>query len=265
MRIVTWNVNSARARLPRLLAFLDRHQPDLVCLQEIKCLDQAFPHEEFAQAGYLATTHGQKTYNGVAFLSKANQDPPSHVMRGFEGDPIPEQSRIIRATFAGVDVINAYVVNGKAVGDPKFAMKMEWLSALDQWVRTTADPDQPLLITGDFNITPDDRDVWDADHWKDKVFCTEEERAFLTGLGDWGLQDLQRKFSEEEGLFTWWDYRGGSHPRNLGLRIDLLLASASLADRCTAFQVDGEERRKSTGEGAPSDHAPVFADFSTSS
>ncbi len=262
MKIATWNLNSIRARLPRLLAALDRHQPDLLCVQETKSMDDKFPHEELAAAGYVAVAHGQKTYNGVAFIMKSGAGELEDVRHGFDGNPIPEQARVISAKFNGIQIVNAYIVNGKEVGDPKFEMKMEWLSAFDKWLRAEFDPTKDFLICGDFNITPDDRDVWDVDKWRDKVFCTQQERAFVSGLYDWGLYDLQRKFSQDEGLFTWWDYRGGSHPRNLGLRIDLILTNQALEKRCRNFEVDKEERRKSTGEGAPSDHAPVLVEFS---
>lgn len=224
-------------------------------------MDDKFPHEELAEAGYVACAHGQKTYNGVALLMRSGCGQLEDVRNGFDGDPIPEQARVISAVFNGIRIVNAYIVNGKEVGDPKFEMKMKWLAALDIWLKKKFDPTTPFLICGDFNITPDDRDVWDVDKWRGKVFCTEQERAFVKGLHDWGLDDLQRKFSEEQGLFTWWDYRGGAHPRNLGLRIDLMLASPVLTERCTAFEVDREERRKSTGEGVPSDHAPLLATF----
>lgn len=259
MKIVTWNLNSIRARLPRVLAFLERHEPDLVCVQETKSMDDKFPHEELAGAGYLASAHGQKTYNGVAFLVRSGAGSLENVRHGFSSDPIPEQARVISCTFQGIQVVNAYVVNGKEVGDPKFDLKLKWLTALAEWLKNEYDPTQPFLICGDFNITPDDRDVWDVEKWHGRIFCTEEERAFVQGLQDWGLQDLQRKFSQEPGLYTWWDYRAGSHPRNLGLRIDLMLASSCIAEKCSGFEVDREERRKSTGEGAPSDHAPVMA------
>ncbi len=261
MKIATWNLNSIRARLPRVLAALERHKPDLLCLQETKSQDDNFPHEDLATAGYLASAFGQKTYNGVALLARADGEAVADVRHGFDGDPIPEQARVISGLYRGIRIVNAYIVNGKEVGDPKYDLKLEWLAALQTWVKKELNPSEPFLICGDFNITPDDRDVWDADQWRGRIFCTEPERAFVQTLYDWGLQDLQRKFSQEEGLFTWWDYRGGSHPRNLGLRIDLILASTPLAERCTAFEVDREERRKSTGEGAPSDHAPVLASF----
>ncbi len=262
VKIATWNLNSIRARLPRVLAALERHEPDLLCVQETKSMNDKFPYEELAEVGYVASAHGQKTYNGVALLLRSGEGQLENVRNGFEGNPIPEQARVISGVFNGIQIVNAYVVNGKEVGDSKFEMKLAWLDALDVWLKKEFDPTKPFLICGDFNITPDDRDVWDVEKWQGRIFCTDRERAFVQGLHDWGLQDLQRKFSDEAGLFTWWDYRGGSHPRNLGLRIDLMLASKTLASNCVAFEVDREERRKSTGEGAPSDHAPVIAHFS---
>ncbi len=254
MKLITWNVNSIRARMPRLVALLQRHEPDVVCLQETKADDDAFPREDLEAVGYRAAIHGQKTYNGVAIVSR---EPAAAVTAGFPGDPIPEQARVISADLGGLRVIDAYVVNGKAVGDPKYDTKLAWLDALAAWLREAHDPARPLVLAGDFNIAPDDRDVHDPALWEGRVLCSDPERARLQALLDWGLHDLHRAHTDEAGVFTWWDYRGGAFPRGLGLRIDLLLGTAPLRERVVAVEVDREEREKSTGEGNPSDHAPV--------
>lgn len=255
MKIITWNVNSIRVRLPRLLALLERHEPDLVCLQETKVTDDTFPFEEIAALGYRAEVHGQKTYNGVALLSR---EPVQDVRRGFSGDPVPEEARVIAGSLRGLRVYDLYVINGKAVGDPKYDRKLAWLDALAADLAEREDPAAPLLLVGDFNITPDDRDVHDPERWAGSVHCSGPERERLHGLMGWGLQDLFRLFQEEGGHFSWWDYRGGAFHRGWGLRIDLALGSASVAARCVDVEIEREERKTSTGEGKPSDHAPVI-------
>ena len=256
MKVVTWNVNSVRTRLPRLLALLERHEPDVVCLQETKVTDGVFPREELEAAGWTLTAFGQKTYNGVAFLSR---EEPAAVERGFPDDPVPEQARVISADFGGLRVVDAYVVNGKAVGDEKYDIKLRWLDAFCAWIRGQHDPARPLIVVGDFNIAPEERDVHDPERWRGKVLCSDEERARLQGMLDWGLQDLQRLHTQEDGLYTWWDYRMGAFRRGWGLRIDLMLGTAPVAAACTGVEIDREERKESTGEGKPSDHAPVIA------
>ena len=258
MKLISWNVNSVRARLERLLAVLDRHQPDVLCLQETKSTDATFPYEAIREAGYHAVTHGQKTYNGVALLTR---EPAEDVTRGFTGDPIPEQARVIGAEVAGVRVIDVYVVNGKEVGDPKYDIKLAWLDALASWLDETYAPDQPLVITGDFNVAPTDDDVHDPERWRDRILCSAPERERLQRLLSWGTVDLHRQASPDETEFTWWDYRFGAFPRGWGLRIDLALGTAPLAARLTSVGVVRDERHKSGGEGNPSDHAPLIVDF----
>ncbi len=258
MKIISWNVNSVRARLDRLLALLERHRPDVLCLQETKATDELFPADVVRAAGYHAAVHGQKTYNGVALLTR---EPVADVIHGFPGDPIPEQARVISAHVGGVRVVDVYVVNGKEVGDPKYDLKLAWLDALTAWIRDAHDPATPLVITGDFNIAPGDRDVHDPERWKDRVLCSDPERARLTEMLDWGLTDLHRRVAPDEQVFTWWDYRGGAFPRDHGLRIDLALGTAPVAERVTAVTVDREERKKTSGEGNPSDHAPLIVEL----
>ena len=258
MRIVTWNVNSVRARLERVLAVLERHQPDLVCLQETKVTDEVFPVEAVQQHGYRVERHGQKAYNGVALLSRA---PLEAVQRGFPGNPAPGEARVISGTLGGLRVINLYVVNGQAMGTDKYALKLQWLDALIRWVEADHDPGAPLLIVGDFNIAPDDRDVHEPELWRNRVLVSDPERERLQRLLAWGLSDLLRCRTDEAGVFTWWDYRFGAFRRDLGLRLDLALGTAPLVARLASVDVDREERARDSGPGLPSDHAPVIVDL----
>jgi len=259
VKIITWNVNSIRTRLERVLGVLERHSPDLLCLQETKVVDADFPHAAIEEAGYKAVVHGQKTYNGVALLARQELD---EVVMGFPGDPIPEQARVISASLNGVRVINAYVVNGKALDDPKYTMKLAWLDGLLDWIESTRSVDEKLVVLGDFNIAPDERDVWDLEYWKDKIFFSPEEHARLKRLSDFGLQDLYRKHEQAAEKFTWWDYRGGAFQRGHGLRIDLILGTPSVHEACVSAEIDREERKKGQWEAKPSDHAPVVVDLS---
>jgi exodeoxyribonuclease-3 len=256
VKLITWNCNSIRQRLPRLLAMLERHDPDVVCLQETKVEDEVFPTMEIAAAGYEVATFGQRAYNGVAIVSKA---PLSDITMGFEGDPVPEQSRVLAARVGGLNVVCVYVVNGKAVGDPAYDTKLAWLDGVRSWIARTYDPADELIIMGDFNIAPDDRDVWDPELWRDKILASEPERALLRGLLDWGLTDLGRTAAGDvQGPFAYWDYTAGAFHKGWGLRIDLALATASVAARLETVEVDRNERKPTAGEGKPSDHAPVI-------
>jgi exodeoxyribonuclease III len=256
VKLITWNVNSIRQRLPRLLALLERHEPDVVLLQETKVEDAAFPTMEIDAAGYECALLGQRAYNGVAILSKAGL---GSVRTGFDGDPVPEQSRVISADVGDLRVICVYVVNGKAVGDPAYETKLRWLEALRAWVATTNDPDRPLVIAGDFNVAPDDRDVWDAELWRGKNLASEPERAQVRALREWGTTDLGRAAAGDvAGPFTFWDYTAGAFHKGWGLRIDLALGTAPVAERMESVMVERDERKPTFGEGKPSDHAPVI-------
>lgn len=259
MKLITWNVNSIRTRIERVLALLQRHDPDLLCLQETKVTDDEFPRVDIEALGYRCTTYGQRTYNGVALICK---QLPEQVQRGFPDDPIPDQARVIAAQVSGVRVINLYVVNGQAVGSDKYDMKLSWLAALTRWLQASFRPTDALVIVGDFNIAPDDRDVHDPHAWRDRILCSVPERDALHRMMAWGLQDVLRLHTTESGIFSWWDYRAGAFPRNLGLRIDLALATESLAKRCYRVAIDRDERKSTTGPGKPSDHAPVIVEFS---
>jgi exodeoxyribonuclease III len=256
VKVVTWNVNSIRQRLPRLLALLRRQDPDVVCLQETKLTDDAFPFDELSDAGYHAASFGQRAYNGVAILSKEPIDEPT---RGFPNDPVPGESRVLAARTGGLAVASVYAVNGKSVGDPAYAVKLAWFDALCAWIQTAFDRSTPVLIAGDFNVAPDDRDVHDPDRWRGKNLASDPERDRIRALESLGLVDLGREAAgDTTGPFTFWDYRAGAFHRGWGLRIDLVLGSPPVAGALAEVGVDREERKPTAGEGKPSDHAPVI-------
>ena len=254
MKIVTWNVNSIRSRHDRVVAWLERHEPDVLALQETKVVDDDFPHEAIEALGYHIEVFGQKTYNGVALLSRA---PAEDVVRGMPGDDEDAQRRVIAGTFDGVRVVNVYVPNGQSVESEKFPFKLAWLGRLRDYLDETPSG-ADLVLLGDFNIAPDDRDVYDPDAWRGKVLFHPKEHEALARISAWGLFDLFRDHHEEAGRFSWWDYRRLGFPKNKGLRIDLILGSASVRARCTACEIDRDERKGSK----PSDHAPVWMTLS---
>jgi exodeoxyribonuclease-3 len=258
MKIVTWNVNSITMRLRRVEGLLLRHAPDLLCMQELKVAERAFPKAELEESGYASVIHGQAGRNGVAMLSRR---PLVEVARGFPGDPLPDQARVVAGTLDGIRVINVYVVNGRAVGAPEYDQKLGWLDALLAWLRTEQDPREPMLIAGDFNIAPEDRDVHDPERWRGQNLCSEHERERLRGLQDWGLIDLLRLHEPGPGPFTWWDYREGAYHRGWGLRLDLALGTRPVADLCSEVRVDRDERKPTFGQGKPSDHAPLIVNL----
>jgi len=253
VRIATWNVNSLRVRLPQLLEWLAASAPDVVALQETKLSDDAFPAEELRAAGYHCVYSGQKTYNGVATLARTALHEPLRDIPGYD-DP---QRRVLAASVAGVRVINLYVPNGQSVDSDKYHYKLGWLRALRSWLRQELVAHAQLVVLGDFNIAPEDRDVHDPAAWIGSVHVSPEERAALQATLELGLVDVFRQFEQPPQSFSWWDYRAGSFRRNHGLRIDLLLASAPLAARCTACDIDREPRRAERA----SDHTPVIATF----
>ncbi len=250
MILATFNVNSVRARLERLLAWLERVQPDLVCLQETKVVDELFPREPIEALGYHLAVHGQKTYNGVAILSKTPLEDVVAGIRSFD-DP---QARSIAATTAGIRVRCLYVPNGKEIPSDKYEYKKAWIDALLAELESSWDPTTPVVLTGDFNITLDDRDLWDPDGHRDQVFHSPPERERLQALLDWGLTDALRMHHDDAGIYTWWDYRAASFRRKMGLRIDHFLISDCLVPRCREVRVDRQERKGKK----PSDHAPVL-------
>lgn len=252
MILAAWNVNSLKVRLPQVLDWLGTHQPDCLCLQEIKLEDHNFPLQALADAGYRAVFSGQKTYNGVALL--ARHDIQDVVV----GNPLfeDEQKRLIAATICGVRVISAYVPNGQAVGSEKFHYKLQWLAALTRWLSDELASHPRLALCGDFNIAPEDRDVHDPKAWAGQILVSEEERAAFGRLLALGLKDSFRCFEQAGQSYSWWDYRTFGFQRNRGLRIDHILLSEALAARCTAAGIDKAPR----GWERPSDHAPVWAE-----
>jgi exodeoxyribonuclease III len=254
MKIATWNVNSIRVRQERVIAWVRQHEPDVLCLQEIKVADEQFPGIELAAAGYQLAVHGQKTYNGVAIASRL---PMAEVARGLDdGDP-DDHARLLAATIQGVRVVTAYFPNGGVVHSDKYVYKLRWMDRLRGWLERSARPDQPLVLLGDFNVAPEDRDVWDPVVWAGQTLFTEAEKEALARLRAWGLHDAFRKHHADGGLYTYWDYRLLSFAKKQGLRIDHIYATAPLWARCTSCEIDREARK---GKNA-SDHAPVVAVF----
>ena len=253
MLIATWNVNSVRARLPRLLDWLAQRKPDVVLLQETKCQDEAFPAEPIADAGYNIAHWGQKTYNGVAILSRRRiEDVRKGITRGANAD---EERRVIAAQVEDVVFVNLYVINGQEVGAPRYFDKLGWLEEVRAWIAGNYTTSEKLVVAGDFNITFDDRDVHDPERWREKILCSTPEREALAGLCSIGLSDSFRKFHEEGGHYTWWDFRTRGFQYGAGLRIDHLLMSPPALESCSAVEIDLEAR----GGEKPSDHAPVLA------
>jgi exodeoxyribonuclease III len=254
MKIASWNVNSLNVRLPHLLRWLEQAAPDVVALQETKLEDDRFPRQALLEAGYHSAFCGQKTYNGVALLSRTPfAGECLTAIPGFE-DP---QKRVIAAGVGGVRIVNLYVVNGEAVGSEKFAYKLRWLAAVRAWLARELRDHPQLVVLGDFNIAPDDRDVHDPKRWHEKILCSTPEREALAALLELGLHDGFRLHHDEGGHYSWWDYRLAAFRRGWGLRIDLVLVGAALRDRCRAAGIDLEPR----GWERPSDHTPVWIDL----
>ncbi len=253
MKLATWNINSLTVRLPQVLEWLASHPVDVLGLQEIKMSDDKFPTAEIAGAGYQAQCFGQKTYNGVALLSKSVATDVVRNIPGFADD----MARVISATVDGVRVIGAYFPNGQAPGSDKFEYKMHWLRALREWVRTELARHPKLVLMGDYNITFDDADVWDPVGLKDTIHCTEEERYHLRALVALGLTDAYRLFEQAPKSYSWWDYRDFAFRRNRGLRIDHILVSAALVPLVRACTIDKLPRKNER----PSDHAPVVLEL----
>ena len=254
MRLASWNVNSLKVRLPQLLEWLAEKQPDVVCLQETKLEDQNFPQAELEAAGFKVAFSGQKTYNGVALLSRHDL---GDIICGNPHFPDP-QKRLISATINGIRVISAYIPNGQAVDSDKYDYKLSWLEALERWLAEQLASYPELVLAGDFNIAPEDRDVHNPEAWVGQILCSEPEREAFRRLLALGLQDSFRLFEQPEKSFSWWDYRMLGFQKNQGLRIDHILLSKPLAERCTAAGIDRDMRKRER----PSDHAPVTASLS---
>ncbi|MEX1994092.1 MAG: exodeoxyribonuclease III [Steroidobacteraceae bacterium] len=253
MRIATWNVNSLRVRIDHLRQWLDASPVDAIGLQELKLPDEQFPRAEVEALGLQAAHYGQKTYNGVAILARRAL---TDVVTGIPGDDDP-QRRVIAASCGGIRLVNVYVPNGQTVDSEKYAYKLAWLERLAVYLGALLKQHEQLLVMGDFNIAPEDRDVHDPAQWAGSVHVSAPERAALARIATLGFMDLFRRFEQPEKSFSWWDYRMGAFRRNHGLRIDLMLASGALAGRCTACTID----RSTRAWERPSDHAPVVASF----
>jgi exodeoxyribonuclease-3 len=256
--IVTWNVNSLRARLDGVCAWVKKHQPDVLCLQETKCADPQFPKRELEELGYHVAFAGQPNgLNGVAMLAR---EPLEHVLLELPGNADDEHRRLVAAKVGGVFVIGVYVPNGKSVGSDDFFYKLDWLSRLQAYLVDQRSPTEPLVLMGDFNIAPDDRDV--PEGWEGGLHCTVHERRSLGYLEGWGLQDAQRIISDDPALYTWFDYRHTfkEFRSDTGMRIDLAYVTKPMAERLVAVEIDLAERASSASE-KPSDHAPVTVRF----
>ena len=255
VKIVSWNINSLRKRQERLLDWLAREQPDVVCLQETKCSDDQFPELILSAAGYRSVFHGQKSYNGVAILSRQELHDREAAL-GNAGED--SQARVIAATIRDLRVFCIYAPNGQAAGSPAFQYKLRWFVELRDCIANAQKIFSDVVVCGDFNVAPEDRDVHDPGLWRGAIMCSENERAAFRALEEVGLHDTLRIHCADAGLFSWWDYRMMAFQKNRGLRIDMILASDSLAKRCTAAGIDREMRNGKD----PSDHAPVWVEFS---
>ncbi len=252
--ISSWNVNSINVRLQHVLDWLEKNKPNVLCLQEIKTVDEKFPRQAFEDAGYHCEIFGEKTYNGVAIISTSK---PDAVQRGFLGEKEPFSRRFLEATFGNVHVLDVYIPNGQAVGSEKFFYKLNWLKALKNHLETEHKPSELLAICGDYNIAPEDRDVYDPMELKDQILFSGEEKDALKAIQNWGLVDSFRLFNDEAGHYSWWDYRMNAFRRKMGLRIDHIWVTEPLSKRCTASWIDMEPRKLEK----PSDHAPIAAKF----
>ncbi len=254
-KIASWNVNSLKVRLPHVLMWLEKTKADVLVLQETKTQDENFPLEEIQKAGYQAVFSGQKAYNGVAILCKEDYLIEDVVidLPTIE-DP---QRRTIAATINGVRILDLYVVNGESVGSEKFAYKLDWLEKVTEWIKAEYKKHKKFVVLGDFNIAPDDRDVYDPKAWHERILCSTPERNALKKILNIGFADSFRLFEQEGGIYSWWDYRSGGFDKNRGLRIDLILTSELMSEQCIASYVDPEPR----GWERPSDHAPVISEF----
>ena len=255
MRIATWNVNSLTARLPRVEEWIGYARPDVLCLQETKQAEAAFPYAAFAALGYEAAHHGDGRWNGVAILSRVGLEG---VTRGLGAEYNEQGTRAIAADCGGVRVVSVYVPNGRSLDSEHYPAKLAWLARLRAVLDETTSPERPVAVCGDFNVAPDDRDVWDPTQFEGMTHVSPPERAALADLESWGLVDAFRRVYDEDELFSWWDYRGGSFHRHRGMRIDLILVTEMLAARTTYALIDRNARK---GE-KPSDHTPVFIDTS---
>ena len=253
MRIATWNVNSLTARLERVQEWIEYACPDILCMQETKVADSTFPSMALSQLGYESASHADGRWNGVAVASRVGLED---VEVGFAGEADEQGCRLVAATCGGVRVHSVYVPNGRSVGSEHYMAKLEWLKELLAQLARSCGPSDDVAVCGDFNVAPDDRDVWDPAAFKGSTHVSPPEREALANLEDWGLVDAFRLHYREPNLFTWWDYRAGNFHKHIGMRIDLVLLSRPLADRSTYALIDRNARKGKQ----PSDHAPLFVD-----
>ena len=252
MKIVSWNINSLRKRQDRLFPWLEATKPDIVCLQETKCPDDLFPALALQAGGYQAASHGEKSYNGVAILAKSK---PRDVRPSLCDEVVDPQARVIAASIADIRVFSVYAPNGQAVGSPAYQYKLEWYRRLRDCL--LREKSANIIVCGDFNIAPEDIDIYDPDLWRGALMCSDAERNAFSQLCDIGLRDTLRIHHKQGQLFTWWDYQMRAFEKNRGVRLDAILASEALARRCSASGIDVEMRKGKE----PSDHAPVWAEF----
>jgi exodeoxyribonuclease-3 len=258
MRIATWNVNSLKARLPRVEEFLGYAEVDVLCLQETKLADKAFPALTFGALGYETVHHGQGQWNGVAILSRAGITDAKNGFGEDVEDPYEGDARLVTAKCGGINFVSVYVPNGRQVGTEFYERKLTWLATMYDWLDANFTPADPVVILGDFNVAPEDRDVWDPKAFVGATHVTDPERKAVARLREWGLEDaFRRVYPDDAKLYSYWDYRAGDFHQHRGMRIDLVLASKPVAERVTWAVVD-RNARKGTG---PSDHAPVIIDL----
>lgn len=258
MRLATWNVNSLNARLGRVERWLEAFEPDVLCLQETKLSDDAFPAMTFQAMGYETLHHGEGRWNGVAILSRVGIEDP---IGGFGDGAEPDtDARIAWATCGGVRVASCYVPNGRSLDDDHYQYKLRWLDRLVGDLDGQCDPGDDVVVCGDYNIAPDDRDVWNPAKLEGQTHVSQAERDRLTALEQWGLVDVFREHHDDDGLYSWWDYRGGAFHKKQGMRIDLLMTTRSVADEARLVVVDRNER-KGPKDDPPSDHAPVLLEL----
>jgi exodeoxyribonuclease III len=254
MRVATWNVNSLKARLPRVFGWLETARPDVLLMQETKLADDAAPVLPFELAGYALAHHGEGRWNGVAIASRVGV---ADIVAGFDARPDPYEARFLAATCGGIRVASCYAPNGRALDSEFYAAKLDWFARLREWLDRSASPGDPIVIGGDLNVAPSDEDVYDPAAFVGSTHVSPAERAAFRGLLEWGLVDAYRVHHAEPGRFTWWDYRAGNFHKGLGMRIDHLLASHTVVKRCVAAGIDRDARRGPT----PSDHAPLWIDL----
>ncbi len=258
MKLATWNVNSLSVRLPLVLEWAEANGPDILCMQETKLSEDAFPFAAFAELGYEAVHHGDGRWNGVAITSRVGLDAP---VCGLGSEEDVHGCRMVAATCGGMRVHSVYVPNGRSLDSEHYRFKLEWLARLRTYLVEHDSPDDPVAVCGDFNIAPDDADLWDPAAFVGATHVSEPERRALTEILDWGLEDTFRRFHPEGGIFSWWDYRAGNFHKGMGMRIDLVLLSRSLAARAASAEIDRNARKKSPKGNKPSDHTVVVVEL----